>query len=93
MKVTRRKFVAGAGSLAFAGLTNYLSGCSYDAKSKSIPAYGPLVEARDAILDLPEGCRFQNRCPHQKDECLAAAPEMQIAEPGHEVSCVRWKAL
>ena len=45
------------------------------------------------LLDLPEGCRFQNRCPHQKDECLAAAPEMQIAEPGHEVSCVRWKAL
>ena len=59
MKVTRRKFVAGAGSLAFAGLTNYLSGCSYYAKSKSIPAYGPLVEARDAILDLPEGFSYK----------------------------------
>lgn len=45
------------------------------------------------LMDLPKGCRFQNRCPHQQQQCLDTAPEMQIAEPGHEVSCLRWDTL
>ena len=45
------------------------------------------------LLDLPQGCRFQNRCPHQQPQCVEAPPQMQVAEPGHEVSCVRWQEL
>ncbi|MDG1444215.1 MAG: ABC transporter ATP-binding protein [Pseudomonadales bacterium] len=45
------------------------------------------------LLDLPEGCRFQNRCPHKQDQCVESAPQMQMAAQGHEVSCVRWQEL
>jgi peptide/nickel transport system ATP-binding protein len=45
------------------------------------------------LLDLPEGCRFQNRCPHKQDQCVESAPQMRMAAQGHEVSCVRWQEL
>lgn len=40
-----------------------------------------------ALNDLPQGCRFQNRCPHTSDICRAASPGIHIASPDHEVSC------
>ncbi len=37
--------------------------------------------------NLPEGCRFYDRCPRAKEECSKSSPpEVEIA-PGHSVKC------
>jgi peptide/nickel transport system ATP-binding protein/oligopeptide transport system ATP-binding protein len=38
-------------------------------------------------LDIPSGCRFHMRCPHQKDVCLSREPESIEVEAGHFVAC------
>jgi oligopeptide/dipeptide ABC transporter ATP-binding protein len=38
-------------------------------------------------LDIPAGCPFQTRCAHVHGRCLAEAPELKEAGPGHSVSC------
>ena len=41
------------------------------------------------LLDLPTGCRFQNRCPLREDRCGTASPPEENIGPGHHVSCFR----
>jgi peptide/nickel transport system ATP-binding protein len=41
------------------------------------------------LLDLPTGCRFQNRCPLREDRCATASPPKEKISPGHHVSCFR----
>ncbi len=38
-------------------------------------------------LDLPEGCPFQNRCPHCTDRCQSEKPRLIERAPGHFVAC------
>lgn len=39
-------------------------------------------------IDLPSGCRFQNRCPVSMEKCLEAHPELRsINGEGHRVAC------
>lgn len=38
-------------------------------------------------LNLPEGCPFQNRCPHCSDRCHAEKPQLTEIGPGHLVAC------
>jgi oligopeptide/dipeptide ABC transporter ATP-binding protein len=45
------------------------------------------------LLDLPAGCRFQNRCPHRVDRCAEAPPPLDESSAGHEVACFRWKEI
>ena len=45
------------------------------------------------LLDLPAGCRFNNRCQHRVERCTAAAPEFDSVTAGHGVSCHRWREL
>ena len=45
------------------------------------------------LLDLPAGCRFQNRCPFREDRCAEAPPPLDEASAGHEVACFRWKEI
>lgn len=45
------------------------------------------------LLDMPKGCRFENRCPYRKDACLLAPPEPEVISPGHEVACYEWREL
>jgi len=45
------------------------------------------------LLDLPPGCRFENRCPYSKDFCRQSVPPIEIVENHHEVSCLRWQEL
>jgi peptide/nickel transport system ATP-binding protein len=42
-----------------------------------------------SLLQLPSGCRFQDRCPSHLDRCLEEEPELSEPEPGHQVRC--WK--
>lgn len=45
-----------------------------------------------SLLDLPKGCRFQERCVHVVDACRGAEPELrQVGAPSdqHSIRCVR----
>jgi oligopeptide/dipeptide ABC transporter ATP-binding protein len=39
------------------------------------------------LMDLPSGCRFQNRCPETMAICKAEAPELIQVGDSHYVSC------
>lgn len=45
------------------------------------------------LLDLPQGCRFQNRCPHAQAVCEAGAPPIESIAEQHYVACSRWQSL
>ncbi|MDO9318660.1 MAG: ABC transporter ATP-binding protein [Gammaproteobacteria bacterium] len=45
------------------------------------------------LLDLPAGCRFENRCRFRKDSCTRAVPSIETVNSGHEVSCFEWRDL
>jgi len=45
------------------------------------------------LLDLPAGCRFENRCPYRQDGCLSAPPPIEIVTDAHQVSCYRWQDI
>ena len=47
------------------------------------------------LLDLPPGCRFQNRCAFGQVVCADKSPPMEKT-PGngnHQVSCFRWREI
>ena len=63
----------------------------------AIPIPDPRVEA-DKVrirmegeipspIDPPEGCRFQNRCPHAAEECKNSEPVLQKVGEEHFVAC------
>lgn len=44
------------------------------------------------LMDLPAGCRFENRCPHRQESCTQAVPPLESADDeGHSVSCFEWR--
>jgi peptide/nickel transport system ATP-binding protein len=62
---------------------------------ESIPkAKLPIIEGMvPGLLDLPKGCRFENRCPYRQDLCLQSPPSIESIADGHEVSCFRWREI
>ncbi len=40
------------------------------------------------LFSMPEGCRFQNRCPYAAEKCTQPQSPAQVKD-GHEVSCIR----
>ena len=40
-----------------------------------------------SLMDLPEGCRFQNRCPEVMEDCRTEVPELIEVGDEHYVSC------
>ncbi len=56
----------------------------------TLPAIEGMVPS---LLNLPSGCRFQNRCPHAQERCQAESPSLESVAEGHEVSCFRWKEI
>ena len=54
-----------------------------------------------SLLDPPEGCRYQSRCPYALDDpCRSVAPEdeatdelLEEAEAAHLVACHRWREI
>lgn len=46
-----------------------------------------------SLMDLPNGCRFENRCPHRQDNCTINPPPIASVSDSHEVSCFRWNEL
>ena len=45
------------------------------------------------LLDLPKGCRFENRCAHRQDACSQSIPPIELIDDAHAVSCFRWREL
>jgi oligopeptide/dipeptide ABC transporter ATP-binding protein len=44
-----------------------------------------------SLRAIPAGCRFHPRCPDAVAECAATAPALEGG--GHQVACLRWRAL
>lgn len=40
-----------------------------------------------SAMDIPDGCRFKNRCPYAHPECGRLNMQLIEAEPGHFVAC------
>lgn len=59
MSISRRKFVKGAGTLAFAGLLNNCTGSALALRQSSILTYGSLEKDPGNILDLPQGFSYK----------------------------------
>ena len=54
----------------------------------------PVIEGMvPGLLDLPPGCRFENRCPHSIDACSKRAPRLERMKGMHGVSCIRWREI
>ena len=43
------------------------------------------------LMDLPSGCRFQNRCPHVMDVCRTVVPPEIVVGSGHTAACHLYK--
>jgi len=43
-------------------------------------------------IDPKPGCRFHARCPYRCQDCLQPQ-KLQEAEPGHFISCCRYKEI
>ena len=41
------------------------------------------------LLDLPKGCRFQERCKYVVDACRVAEPALREISPGRLVRCIK----
>jgi oligopeptide/dipeptide ABC transporter ATP-binding protein len=48
----------------------------------------PTIEGSvPGLSDLPDGCRFQNRCPHVMDICRRQEPQLFTVGPDHAAAC------
>lgn len=45
------------------------------------------------LRNLPQGCRFENRCPHAQAQCREIAPILETVKDRHNVRCIRWKDI
>jgi peptide/nickel transport system ATP-binding protein len=41
------------------------------------------------LFRLPQGCRFNTRCPFAVSDCRAAQPDLADIGPAHRVACIR----
>ncbi|MGB5512811.1 MAG: ABC transporter ATP-binding protein, partial [Woeseiaceae bacterium] len=39
------------------------------------------------LLDMPPGCRFENRCPHRLERCASEVPPVESILGRHQVRC------
>jgi peptide/nickel transport system ATP-binding protein len=45
------------------------------------------------LMDLPPGCRFENRCQYRIDDCSKLPPPIEKMNGVHSVSCIRWREI
>jgi oligopeptide/dipeptide ABC transporter ATP-binding protein len=66
------------------GLINSIPKLDTEQKSKLFEIEGMVPD----LFSMPEGCRFQNRCPYATAQCTQP-PTPERVKDGHEVSCIR----
>ncbi len=45
------------------------------------------------ITQMPEGCRFNTRCPYACEDCKNICPELKDLGNGHSVRCLHYKEI
>ena len=55
---------------------------------KSVHRLSPIYGLMPDPAHLPEGCKFNPRCPHVTEACRQRDPELTEVTPGHFVRCV-----
>lgn len=56
-------------------------------------AFLPVIDGMVPRLDqLPDGCRFENRCQFASELCKKTPPSTDSVRDGHMVSCHHWKS-
>ena len=45
------------------------------------------------LLNMPKGCRFQNRCPYVEEKCYLKPPSLETCSSNHETACYNWKEI
>lgn len=71
------------------GLLNSIPVLSHDPTGKKKKSrLEPIPGLVPNLLDLPKGCRFQDRCKVVEERCKTAEPELLAAAPSHDVRCV-----
>jgi oligopeptide/dipeptide ABC transporter ATP-binding protein len=67
------------------GLLSSIPKLDTEQKSKLFEIEGMVPD----LFSMPEGCRYQNRCPYTAEKCGQPPPPVQVKD-GHEVSCIRY---
>ena len=49
----------------------------------------PIPGIVPSLLDLPQGCRFQERCKYVVDACKGDEPTLHAISEGRQVRCIR----
>ena len=66
------------------GLINSIPTLDTEQKSNLFEIEGMVPD----LFSMPEGCRFQNRCPHAAEQCIQPQ-RSELVKAGHEVACIR----
>jgi peptide/nickel transport system ATP-binding protein len=45
------------------------------------------------LLEMPRGCRFQNRCEFSQENCKNEVPPFTTVDKQHEVRCFEWQTI
>jgi oligopeptide/dipeptide ABC transporter ATP-binding protein len=48
----------------------------------------PIPGSVPQLTALPPGCAFEPRCSWRRAECVAAVPDLRVADPSHTARCV-----
>jgi len=52
----------------------------------------PVIEGMvPSLADMPQGCRFQNRCPLKSEQCISSAPRFEY-EGSRGQACWNWRS-
>lgn len=65
------------------GLMNSIPSLSTKKRKRLVPIEGIVPD----LLDAPQGCGFEPRCPHAMEICSENMPVLQEVTPGHSVAC------
>jgi oligopeptide/dipeptide ABC transporter ATP-binding protein len=53
----------------------------------------PIPGIVPSLLELPVGCRFQERCKYVEDACRASEPELRTVAPGRQSRCIKAESI
>ena len=53
----------------------------------------PIPGIVPSLLDLPQGCRFQERCKYVEDACRGKEPELRTISPGRQARCIKAESI
>ena len=45
------------------------------------------------LMNMPKGCRFQNRCPYVEEKCYLKPPPLETCALDHKTACYNWKEI